>query len=134
MGFLSAYGDTQTISVGHGYWIEIREHISVASKERAEKILSNTRVVDGGKDGRRIDLQMNTPGYRQQMFFESVVSWNLDDDNGEVWPISLENIRRLPGDVFDTVWKVIDDLSAPRGAEESRQFPSEDVRSDSDEN
>lgn len=122
MGFLSAYSGTQRITVGdpeRGYWIELREMLSQGAKEKAEQALQGRQRINGGD----VITQMDVARYRQLMVLASVKDWNLDDDNGKVWPLSLQSVQRLPGVVFDELWKFVDSSNEPRPAAEQRRFP-----------
>lgn len=129
MGFLSAYEGTRRVPIGdpsRGYWIELREVLSQGAKEKAERALSRKISMDGN-----VESQLDTVAYRQEMVLASIVGWNLDDDNGVVWPINMQNLRRLPGAVYEQVWKVVNELNSPDDAEERRRFPDGSDVSDS---
>lgn len=121
MTFLDPYGGTVQMPVGdptRGYWVKLREYVSQGDKEDAEKALSRMLVVDG-----QPQIDPDTSRYRQLMLLAHVVEWNLDDDKG-VWPITLENVRRIPGPLFDALWKAVDLLASPvQDAAERRAFP-----------
>ena len=121
MGFLSAYSGTQKVTIGdptRGYWVEIREYVSQGDKTKAEQVLQGRQRVNGSD----VVMDMDVAGYRQLMVLASIVSWNLDDDNGRVWPVNLQSVRQLPGPEFDRIWKVVDELNAPASTAERRQF------------
>lgn len=121
MGFLSAYSGTNRVTVGdpeRGYWVELREVVSQGAKEKAEQELMGRQQINGGD----VTTTMNIVGFRQLMLEASIANWNLDDDNGHVWPINMQSIRRLPGPVFDQLWEIVDASNAPRPAVERRQF------------
>jgi hypothetical protein len=122
MGFLSAYSGTQRITIGdpdRGYWVELREMLSQGAKEKAEQALQGRQRINGGD----VITQMDVARYRQLMVLASVKDWNLDDDGGKVWPINLQSVQRLPGIVFDELWKFVDSSNEPRPAAEQRRFP-----------
>lgn len=122
MGFLSAYSGTQRITIGdpeRGYWVELREMLSQGAKEKAEQALQGRQRINGGD----VITQMDVARYRQLMVLASVKDWNLDDDNKQVWPINLQSVQRLPGVVFDELWKFVDASNEPRPAPEQRRFP-----------
>lgn len=132
MGFLSAYSGTEKIDVGGGYWIEVRKCLSIIDKQRAEKALASTPRVDMSGAG---TITLDTAAFHNAMVEASIVAWNLDDDNGEVWALSpsnvkRDNIARLPGPVFDQVWEVVDDLNGPREAADKVRFPEPGVIGD----
>lgn len=125
MGFLSAYSTTRKVSIGdqeRGYWVELREYISQGDKTEAERALQGRQHVNGTN----VIMDMDVARYRQLMLLASIVSWNLDDDGGRIWPINLQNVQRLPGPEFDRLWSIVDDLNAPATGEERRRFPGGD--------
>lgn len=121
MPFLDPYGGTVTMSIGdpaRGYWVKLREYVSQGGKEAAEKALSQMLIVDG-----QPQIDPDTARYRQLLVLAHVVEWNLDDEHG-VWPITLENVQRIPGPLFDGLWKTVDLLASPvQDAAERRAFP-----------
>lgn len=121
MGFLSAYEGTTKVSVGdptRGYWVELREVLSQGARQRAEQELMGRQQVSGSD----VMMKMDVVGYRQMMLLASIKDWNLDEDNGQVWPINLKSIQRLPGPIFDQLWSIIDASNAPRSVADQRQF------------
>lgn len=127
-GFLSAYSDTRRIVLGEpdrGYWVDVKEHLSQGDKEIAERSLTSGKVIDG-----KMEMEVDVARYRQLMVLASVINWNLDDENGQVWKIDLQNVRRLPGDEFDKLWKVVDEMNAPASPEERRKFRDDSDSSD----
>jgi len=134
MGFLSAYDGTKKVPVGdpeRGYWVELREVLSQGARQRAEQELMGRQQINGGD----VLMKMDVVGYRQAMLLASVKDWNLDDDNGRIWPINLQSIQRLPGPVFDELWALVDQSNAPRSAAAQRQFPDsgDDERTDGED-
>ena len=121
MPFLDPYGGTVTVAVGdpaRGYWVKLHEYVSQGGKEQAEKALSQMLIVDG-----KPQIDPDTTRYRQLLLLAHVAEWNLDDENG-VWPVTLENVRRIPGPLFDALWKTVDLLASPLQDEaERRAFP-----------
>jgi hypothetical protein len=121
MGFLSAYSGTRRVTVGdpeRGYWVELRETVSQGAKAKAEQELMGRQQINGGD----VTTQMNVVGFHHQMVLASIINWNLDDDNGHIWPLNMQSIQRLPGPVFDYLWSLVDEMNAPRGAVERRRF------------
>lgn len=131
MGFLSAYSKTQKVTIGdpsRGYWVELREYVSQGDKTRAEQVLQGRQHVNGSD----IIMDMDVASYRQLMVLASISDWNLDDEAGQVWPINLQSVKRLPGPEFDRLWSIVDKLNAPATAEERRQFPGSGVDGNQD--
>lgn len=129
MPFLDPYGGTVQMPLGdpaRGYWVKLREYVSQGQKEDAERALSRMLIVDGAPQ-----IDPDTSRYRQLMVLAHVVEWNLDDEGG-VWPVSLASIQRIPGPLFDALWKAVDLLASPvQDADERRAFP--DAGDDSDQ-
>ena len=129
MGFLSVYDGSTKVIVDEerDYWVELSDYVSQGAKEEAERCLS--KVVMVGKEA------VPTPDvarYRQQMLLASIRAWNLDDDTGFVWPMDLKHVQKLPGHIFDLLWKKIDEQTKEDSVEDQRQFPAEDLGSGSD--
>jgi hypothetical protein len=129
MGFLSVYSGVRRVDVGtsdRGYWIDLREHVSQGGREAAERTLAKIITGPDGKPQARPDIT----SYRQLMVLAHVVDWNLDDDDGKIWPIDLAHVKQIPGGEFDAIWTVVDELASPPSTEEQRQFPDGAVGSD----
>lgn len=133
MGFLSAYEGTTKVPIGdpeRGYWVELREVLSQGARQKAEQELMGRQQLNGND----VLMKMDVVGYRQMMLLASIKDWNLDDDNGHVWPINLKSVQRLPGPIFDQLWSIVDESNAPRSVADQRQFrESGDARSEDGE-
>lgn len=130
-GFLSAYSGTRRITIEHptgDYWVELKEHLSQAAKEKGDRALQTYTPSGNGKP----QLSPDVVEFRQQLVLASIADWNLDDDNGTVWPVNMQNVKRLPASVFDDLWTVIDETNAPLSTAEQRQFPAGGVGGDPD--
>lgn len=133
MGFLSSYSGTRRIDIDQHYWVEVKECLSILEKNQAERTLM-TPVMDlNGHGSATVDMV----GFRNAMMSASIVAWNLDDDNGEVWPLSPPHVKeahiaRLPGPVFDEIWLVVNELNGPREPAEAARFPVVGVGGDPD--
>lgn len=131
MSFLSAYSATQKVTLGdpeRGYWVELREYVSQGDKTEAERALQGRQHVNGTD----VIMNMDVARYRQLMVLASVKAWNLDDDNGKIWPINIQNVQRLPGPEFDRLWAIVDKMNKPIAIEERRQFPDSGGDGDQD--
>lgn len=132
MGFLSAYSGVRRVEIGPRepdgvYWVDLREHLSQGSKEKGDRALQTMHVVNG-----RPQVTPDVVEYRQQLVLASIADWNLDDDNGQTWPVNMQSVKRLPGSVFDQLWAVIDETNAPLSTEERRRFPAGGLGGDPD--
>lgn len=133
MGFLSAYSDTKTIDVGNGYWIKIKTCLSAAEKQRADKLLASPVIDSTGRQEAALDL----PAFQNEMVTASIVDWNLDEDNGAIWglapdPVKRKNVARLPSPVFSQVLAAVDELNAPQKPADRQRFPDGGVGGDPD--
>lgn len=125
MGFLSAYSTIRRVPIDDTYWVDLREHLSQGAKEKGDRALQQVQIVGG-----KAQPTPDTVEFREQLVLASIADWNIDDDNGTVWPINMQSIRRLPASVFDLLWEVVDETNAPRKPAEQAQFPAGDVRGD----
>ena len=120
MSFLSAYEGITRVKVGPtglDYYIDVREHISYQEREAAEKALSDMKV-----EGTSVTPAPDVIKYRRLLVLAHVKEWNLDDEDG-IWPVDVEHVGMLPGEVFDEVWALIDGKGKPRDKETQRRFP-----------
>lgn len=129
MGFLSVYEGSRKVFIDdeRGYWVEIADYVSQGAKEEAERCLSKVVMIKGEA--------VPTPDvarYRQLTVHAAIKNWNLDDDHGHVWPIDLRHVQKLPGEVFDKLWEVVDGQNKEMTAQEQRQFHVEDLGSGED--
>jgi hypothetical protein len=129
MGFLSAYEGTNKVVIDEerDYWVELAKHVSQGAKEDAERVLSKVVMVKGEA--------LPTPDvarYRQLMLLASIKMWNLDDENGTVWPVDLKHVQQLPAHLFDELWKAVEAENKARTPQEERQFPVEDLSGSED--
>lgn len=129
-GFLSAYSGTRKVHIPHpdrDYWVVLKETLSVGAKEDAERALTNGRISTEG-----VEMTMDTVSYAQMMVLSSIVEWNLDNEDGTIWPITLESVKRLPDLEFSRLRKMIDEMNSPDKPEERRRFPDGVVGIDTD--
>jgi hypothetical protein len=127
MGFLSVYSGVKRIVVDseRDYWVDILEHVSQGGREAAERSLSAMTFVDG-----KTVPNPDVAKFRQLSVLAAVSAWNLDDEDGTIWPLTLRSIQNLPGVIFDQLWEAVDSMNSPRSSEESQQFRDGDVSSD----
>lgn len=120
MSFLTSYEGIHRIQLDTAgdYYIDVREHVSFIDREAAEKALSEMHV-----EGTRVTPSPDVMKYRRLLVLAHVKEWNLDDEDGAVWPIDFECVGKLPDVVFDQVWKHIDTNSPKRDKAEQRRFP-----------
>jgi hypothetical protein len=125
-GFLSEYEGTERVELGGGYWVDIKRCLSRAEYQRVQDLLGAGKQTIN-MSGTRL-MQMDVGGSQEEMLFQSITDWNLDDENGVKWPLSPEkdkraNIRRMPASAFNDVFAACDELNGPRAGKEAAQFP-----------
>lgn len=130
MGFLSAYDGVDRVVIPHpdgDYWVDLKRHLPLGAIEKAESHLQRIAMIDG-KPCPAPDVVKS----KQERVLASIADWNIDDDNGTVWPINLQNLRRLPDTVFDQLHAAVEASNVPANSEERRRFPDDSVGGDPD--
>lgn len=131
MGYQSDYATTERIPLGNPkYWVEIKRCLSRGELKKAEKLLADTTISVAQDGAQSAQLTPDVSAYRDHMVTSSIVAWNLDDDNGQILPITPDTVAILAGDDFDRIWERVDILNGPDGPEERRRFPAGGVGSD----
>jgi hypothetical protein len=103
MSFLSAYnGVTRVVISKDGdkeYWVDLKKYLTQGGQETAEAAMNRVEVVNG-----KPVVRPDVAKYRKLMVFAAIDDWNMDDDNGQTWPINLQNVGRLPLPIFNQLW------------------------------
>lgn len=134
MGFLSHYAGVQRIELDGGYWIDVKKCLTVTEKQRAESALAANPVMDmSGRGSAKLDIT----AFNNEMVCASVIGWNLDEEDGTAWELAPDrvkraNIARLPAPVFDTVWRIVNELNGPQSKDDRIRFPVNGVGRDQD--
>jgi hypothetical protein len=129
MGFLSAYDGIKRVFIDHHdekYWVDLKEHISQGEQEAAQRTQQTLTMV-GGKPCPAPDVVKG----RQLLLLAHISDWNLDDD-GKIWPINIQSVKRLPDVVFEQLFAVVDKLGEGEGPKERAQFLDEGELGDPD--
>lgn len=129
MGFMSAYDGTHRVVIPHPdkeYWVDLKNHLTHGATEKSTAALQQLTMVDG-KPCPAPDVFKS----QAELVLASVVAWNFDDDNGTVWPINMQNLRRLPDSVFTLLHRAVEVSNAPDGPQERLRFPDEGPVGDS---
>jgi hypothetical protein len=134
-GFLSAYEGTERIDLGDGYWVDVKKCLSSAEYAPVELALGARQQVN--VNGGRQFAQIDTRAARIELVVASIVAWNVDDEDGTVWPLTPEkvkraNVERLPHPVREVIWKRCDDLNGPEKPADRARFPDPDGSGDPD--
>lgn len=93
MGFLSAYDDVETIDLGGGWWVKIKQFPTDDEQATIEKRLMSTRM-DMAGDKPRMDAQIDTAAYAREQLVVYVVDWNLTDSSDLPLPLHPESAKR----------------------------------------
>ena len=127
MGFLSVYSGVNRVVIDpdRDYWVDLKKHISHGDREAAERSLVAMSVVDG-----KTSVSPDITQYRQLLLTASIAAWNLDEEDGSQWAVSLQNVQRLPGVVFDRLWSEVDGMGK-EDPKSRQQFRDGDVSGDS---
>jgi hypothetical protein len=132
-GFLSAYEGTERVDLGRGYWADVKKCLSSAEMGAVEAAMGGRQRMDVGS-GRQF-VQLDTRAGRVEMVVASLIDWNLDGEDGTIWPLDpdkppykpgcgrRQSVDRLPGPVFDKIWKRCDDLNGQDSGEDRARFP-----------
>jgi len=143
MGFLSVsgYEGTEKVDLGNGYWCEVKRCLTSAEKARVDDLLGAKQRVDVA--GKTQFAELDYSAMRTEMLVQSLVAWNLDDDNGDEWPLDAggkfagrgsenpwppgcprrQSVARLPSPVFDVIYEKCDELNSPRRGADAVSFP-----------
>lgn len=124
MGFLSAYDGVKRVPIPHpdpakDYWVDLKNYLSHGATEKSAQALQEMEIVDN-----KARPAPNVYKHEAERVFASVLDWNLDDDNGTVWPLNMQSIRRLPESVFELLKAEVEKTNQPRTKEEQAQFPA----------
>lgn len=128
MGFLSVYSGVKRVVIDseRNYWVDLKKHISHGDREGAERSLVQMSVENG-----KTNISPDVTQYRQLLLTASISAWNLDEEDGTVWTVNLDNVQRLPGEVFDRLWLEVDGMGKEeKGAQSRQQFPVGDFSGD----
>jgi hypothetical protein len=148
-GFLEAsgYDGTERIDLGNGYWADVKKCLSSAEASLAEAaMMTNHRLGDRGQAA-----DLNSRGYRTELVVLSLAGWNIDEQDGTVWPLDpgqpkagapvprnpylpgcprRQSVARLPEPVFELIWQKCDELNSPRTGPDAASFPDGAVGGD----
>jgi hypothetical protein len=120
MGFLSAYDGTHRVVIPHPdreYWVELKKHVSHGATEKSQLALQEMEIVNG-----KAMPAPNVFKSQAELVLASILDWNLDDDNGHVWPLNMQSIRRLPDSVFTLLHQAVLESNKAESPEERARF------------
>lgn len=114
------FRETQRVELSEDYYARIRR-LNREQLRRAEDALSDgdQRVTAGAEETR---MRLDTAAYRDAMVRQSIIEWNLDDDEGQVWPIDTAHVNQLASADFETIWQAVNELNRGRSKDERQRF------------
>jgi hypothetical protein len=123
MGYVASYSGTEklTLPSNPAYWVELRKCLSRAQLQQAEAVLSQATVDLHGNGTVKPDII----AYRNMMMTFSIASWNLDDEAGNILPVTAGTVGLLAGPDFDAVYNRVDALNKGMDAQEQARFPEQ---------
>lgn len=87
MGYTSRYEGTQKIELSDGYWVEVRLCLTGQQFENCRKRLVTYRIISTDEGwGATLD-RVDPAGLSREIAVASLVSWNIDDDEGNILPL-----------------------------------------------
>jgi hypothetical protein len=121
MGYFGSSGviaATEIVAISGGYHVTIG---LLSGKDEAEcnAILNpgkqhKTKVIGSGANAQQeTEVTMDYAAYRDARLLRGIKSWNLDDDKGEVVPVTLANIQAMPERDRNTIFVALDKFNAP---------------------
>jgi hypothetical protein len=115
-GYANSYAETEKIVLTNSdYWVEILTCLPRKALKKAEAALSQAVVQQdqAASDGMNVSMAPDVAGYRDLMVLGSISSWNLDDERGQVIPVTLDNVGLLSGADFKLIYERVDALNSP---------------------
>lgn len=121
MGYVAVFSGTDKLVLPSSpqYYVLLRKCLSRAQLKQAESLLTQA-VIDMQGNG---SVKPDVAGYRNAMVLFSLADWNLDDENGNVLPITPATVDMLAGPDFDAVWNRVDELNSDMEPEDQARFP-----------
>jgi hypothetical protein len=152
-GFLSAsgYDGTEKVDLAPGYFAEVKRCLSEEEAGFAESAMLGKVRAEMTANRQYADL--DTRAGRVELVVQSLVSWNLVEEDGVTsWPLDSgivttpkpgvnpwppgcprrKSVARIPSPLFDMLWAKCNELNGPRTSDEAARFPDETERGDPD--
>lgn len=129
-GFLSAYDGVERVEFGRGYWADVKRCLTHAEQQQAQAKMGAGRqsVNMSGQFSAVVDMN----AFETELIVLSLVDWNLDDEDGTIWPLAPDKARRdsvarLPASVAASIFQVCNELNGPMDKREAAGFPGADL-------
>lgn len=130
LAYQDLYDDTELIDAGGGgeYWIKIKTSLTHDEKERADKHLHKVQGTLDDRGKMQSVVAPDLENYQRAIVVNSIVAWNLDEDDGTLWQLSPDsakqrNVGRLPDRVFSRVFDRVQELNKEDRAEDKQFRP-----------
>ena len=126
--YLSRHNLTRTVDLGDGFWVEVKTHLSHGETKAAKRALmqATMRVVD---DEQETSAKIDMVEYQQAKAFAAIIAWNLTDNEGNVLPLTPDDVKLASLDLmddedFDAVMAVVEGIKEKKkGGASDRKFP-----------
>jgi hypothetical protein len=101
------------------YRVVIKTCLDRGELAEAEKLLTKATANLNGD----ATITPQVSDYRDLMVFNSIVSWNLTEKNGEPRPVTLENVKKLKGPDFEAIQNRVTALNSAKSPQEAAKIP-----------
>jgi hypothetical protein len=93
MGYRSKFFLKRRVDLGEGYWAEIVP-LTKGEDDTAKQELTGNLVVNLA-DEKNMNATLNSRAYADSHLLQGIKAWNLDDEDGNTLPITIENIQAM---------------------------------------
>ena len=93
MGYRATVFGPRRVELEQGYWVEVAP-LTKAEDDDCQRILLGGEL-EGPLDARELRARFHQREYTDQVLLYAIRRWNLDDDAGEVLPITLDAVQGL---------------------------------------
>ncbi len=115
MGYRTRAFGTRRVELDEHYYVEIAP-LTKGEDDEAKRALLGGAAIEGTikeAQSQQIKTRFFQKEYTDQVLLCAIKAWNLDDDEGAILPITLENIQALRDDHSDKIMAVTRGISAP---------------------
>lgn len=122
-GFFSLFDGNTTVDLGNNYSATIRKYLSEDDFSAASDALTpGKRIAASG-----LESGVDTTSYNRILVLRSLVSWTLDDEQGNILPITIDVLRKIPHVTFKVLLDAVNKNNEESGEspQEQATFPNE---------
>lgn len=94
---------SKRIALSDGLWIEARNQLTSGERRRTNStaLKGQTYTKDGG--GATITDTDALAMVAYHRAFKYITAWNVHEDDGQPWPLTLDGLQGLPAYLFDEI-------------------------------